>query len=168
MITACRMSPLLFLAALVIQLAGGPALADDLKLYKDLQNEFIQVTSVKETEKVEEKYVEVGGRLELQKVPRKDLAITARIVRKPPSTMDNVFGDPQSEPFFKICVTFFDAEDKPGDEECQAIRFRRPVEGDIGTLGIPYPSDAARYALRLIKRVDSSSTPFKLWTPNSK
>ena len=28
--------------------------------------------------------------------------------------------------------------------------------------------ESARYALRLIKRVDSSSTPFKLWTPNSK
>jgi len=168
MMSARRMSPLLFCAALVIHFVVGSAQADDLKLYKDLQNEFIQVTSVKETEKVEEKYMEVGGRLELQKVPRKELVITARIVRKPPSTMNNVFGDPQAEPFFKICVTFYDADDKPGDEECQAIRFRRPVEGDIGTLGVPYPPESTRYALRLIKRVDSSSTPFKLWTPNSK
>jgi hypothetical protein len=165
--SASRMLPALFFAAMLTCLAGGRASADDLKLYKDLHNEFIQVTNVQETEKVEEKYVEVAGHLQLQKVPRKELKITARIVRKPPSTMDNVFGDPQAEPFFKVCVTFYDAEDKPGDEECQSIRFHRPVEGDIGTLGIPYPPEAVKYALRLIKRVDSTSSPFKLWVPTT-
>lgn len=155
------------LAVLAACFAAGAASADDLKLYKDLQNDFIQVTSVKETEKSEEKYVDVGGRLELKKVPRKELTVTARIVRKPPSTMQNVF-DSQAEPFFKVCVTFYDAEDAAGDEDCQALRFHRPVEGDIGTMSIPYPPEAARYALRVIKRVDSTSSPFKLWVPTTK
>jgi len=165
--TAPRFFSVLAAAMLLACVAVGPAFADDLKLYKELHNEFIQVTNVKETEKTEEKYIEVGGRLELQKVPRKELTITARIVRKPPSTMDNLFGDEQAEPFFKVCVTFYDAEDKAGDEECRGIRFHRPVEGDIGTLGILYPPEAARYALRLIKRVDSTSSPFKLWVPTT-
>ncbi|NDY56754.1 hypothetical protein G3N56_08350 [Desulfovibrio sulfodismutans] len=165
--TALRFFSTLAAAMLLTWAAVDPLCADDLKLYKDLHNEFIQVTNVQETEKVEEKYIEVAGHLELQKVPRKELKITARIVRKPPSTMDNVFGDPQAEPFFKVCVTFYDAQDNPGDEECQAIRFHRPVEGDIGALGIPYPPGAARYALRLIKRVDSTSSPFKLWVPTT-
>ncbi|MFZ5812204.1 MAG: hypothetical protein ACOY4F_09195 [Thermodesulfobacteriota bacterium] len=156
-----------FLAALALLALAMTALAADLKLYKDLQNDYIKVTSVKETEKTEEKYVNVGGRLELQKVPHREVLITAEITNKPPSTMDNMFGDPQAEPFFKVCVTFYDQNDAPGDEECQAIRFHRPVKGDIGTLGIPYPPEAVRYALRLIKRVDSTSGPIKLWVPTN-
>jgi len=165
--TALRLFSALAVAILLTGLPDGRAYADNLKLYKDLHNDYIQVTGVKETEKTEEKYVDVGGRLELRQVPRKELTITARIVRKPPSTMNNMFGDPQAEPFFKVCVTFYDADDAAGDEECQAIRFHRPVEGDIGTLGIPFPPEAARYALRLIKRVDSTSSPFKLWVPTT-
>jgi hypothetical protein len=152
-------------AALALLALSMTARADDLKLYKDLQNDYIKVTSVKETEKTEEKYVDVGGRLELRKVPRREVLITAEITNKPPSTMDNMFGDPQAEPYFKVCATFYDQNDAPGDEECQAIRFHRPVKGDIGTLGIPYPPEAVRYALRLIKRVDSPSGPIKLWVP---
>ncbi|MEF3698194.1 hypothetical protein [Desulfolutivibrio sp.] len=165
--TALRFFSTLAVATLLTWAAVDQVFADDLKLYKELHNDYIQVTGVKETEKTEEKYVDVGGRLELQKVPHKELTITARIVRKPPSTMDNLFGDEQAEPFFKVCATFYDAEDNAGDEECRGVRFHRPVEGDIGTLGFPYPPEAARYALRLIKRVDSTSTPFKLWVPNS-
>ncbi len=159
------LSAFLLPAALLASLT--PAAAADLKLYKDLQNDYIKVTSVKETEKIEEKYVDVGGRLELKKIPRKEVLVTAEITNKPPSTMENMFGDPQAEPFFKICATFYDQNDTPGDEECQAIRFHRPVKGDIGTLGIPYPPEAVRYALRLIKRVDSTSGPIKLWVPTN-
>ncbi len=163
--TIRTLSMLVFTLALLAAARNAPA--DDLKLYKDLQNDYIKVTSVKETEKIEEKYVDVGGRLELRKVPRKEVLVTAQIVRKPPSTMQNMFGDPQAEPFFKICATFYNQDNAPGDEECQAIRFHRPVAGDIGTLGIPYPPEAVRYALRLIKRVDASSSAFKLWVPTN-
>ncbi|KUG29202.1 hypothetical protein ASZ90_000904 [hydrocarbon metagenome] len=165
--TALRFFSAMAAAVLSVCAATGPVFADDLKLYKDLHNDYIQVTGVKETTKTEEKYVDVGGRLELRQVPRKELTISARIVRKPPSTMDNMFGDTQAEPFFKVCATFYDADDTASDEECQAIRFRRPVEGDIGTLSILYPPEATRFALRLIKRVDSTSTPFKLWVPTT-
>ncbi|MFP5258670.1 MAG: hypothetical protein ACLGQH_06570, partial [Acidobacteriota bacterium] len=59
------------LLLVVLILTAWPALAgQSLKLdgYKDLRNEYVKVTDIKERERFEERYLESGGKVTLQKV----------------------------------------------------------------------------------------------------
>ncbi len=153
----------LFLAVSV----PGLALASDLTRFRDLKNEYIKVTDVKEREKSEEKYVDTGGRVELKKIPYKEILVTAELIRKPPSTMENMFGDTATEPYFKVCLVPFDAADKALEEDCQSLRFQSLVAGNVGTAAFRLSDDMARYELRLTQKVPDKGSTIKLWYPSN-
>ncbi len=141
-----------------------PAFAE-LNQYKDLRNDYIKVIDIRDQSKTEEKYVDVGGKLELQELERKTLRVTAEIVSKPPPTMANMFNDEKAVPFFKICLSAFDGDAKLGDDVCKAFRFNKWVRGDIGVAVFDLPEGMTRYDLRVIKDVPNKSEGFKLWVP---
>lgn len=156
----------LTLTAALCLLAVAPAFAQ-LNQYKDLRNDYIKVIDVREQDKTEEKYVDVGGRLELQALTRKTARVTAEITAKPPPTMANMFNDEKAVPFFKICLTAFDGDAKLGDEDCKAFKFNKWVRGDIGVAVFDLPEGLTRYDLHVIKDVPNKSESFKLWVPTN-
>ncbi len=137
-----------------------------LKQYKDLRNDYIKVIDVRDLDKTEEKYVDVGGKLELKEVTRKTVRVTAEIMRKPPATMSNMFNDEKAEPFFKICLAAFDASDKKiGDDDCESFKFGAWVKGNIGAAVFELPDGMTRYELSMIKDVAKKGDAFKIWVP---
>jgi hypothetical protein len=153
-----------FVLALVC-LLPGPGWASDLARYKDLRNEYLKVTDVKERERIEERYVDTGGKVTLQKIPYKEVMVTAELTQKPPSNMETMFSDAASNPFFKVCMARFDADGKTLDEDCQSLRFQSLVKGNIGTASFRVTEDTARYAFRVAQKQGDKGTSIKLWTP---
>lgn len=156
----------LILTAALCLSAVLPAFAE-LKQYKDLRNDYIKVIDVREQDKTEEKYVDVGGKLELQELARRTLRVTAEIIAKPPPTMDNMFNDEKGVPFFKVCLTAFNEDAKLGDEDCKAFKFNKWVRGDIGVAVFDLPKELTRYDLRVVKDAPNKSESFKLWIPTN-
>jgi hypothetical protein len=149
---------------------AGPALAGQslsLSGYKELRNDYVKVTDVKERERFEERYLEKAGKVTLQKVPYKEVLVTAEMIQKPPSSMDTVFGGEAAQPFLKICMAPFDAAGKALDESCESFKFQSFVRGNIGTAMFRLDPDAARYDFRMIQRQGDKGSAIKLWVPTN-
>jgi len=158
------------LLLVVLLLAAWPALAgQSLKLdrYKDLRNEYVKVTDIKERERFEERYLESGGKVTLQKVPYKEVLVTAEIVQRPPSSMDTMFAGDAAQPFLKICMAPYDAAGKALDETCEALKFQSLVRGNIGTANFRLEADMARYEFHMIQRQGDKGSAIKLWVPTN-
>jgi len=138
--------------------------ASDLMRYKELHNEFIKVTDVKERERTEERYLESNGKVTLQKVPYKEVMVTAELLQKPPSSMETMF-NAASDPNFKICMVPFDAANKPMEEDCQSFRFQNMVKGNVGTAFFRPAEGTARYEFRVAQKQGDKGSSIKLWTP---
>lgn len=161
---ASRLVP--WLAALLLSVSlTGQAFASDLTRYNDLRNDYIKVTNIQERVRVEERYVETQGTVTLQKIPYKEVFVTAELRQKPPSSMETVFNS-AAEPYFKICMERFDAAETKLDDECQALHFQRLVKGNVGTTSFRLPADVARYTFRVAQKQPNKGGSFKLWTPN--
>lgn len=154
---------LLFLLAC---LAAVPAGASDLTRYKELRNDYIKVTDIRERERSEERYVEGGGRVTLQKVPYKEVMVTAELTRKPPESMEGFLAGDAANPCFKVCMSRFDAGGKPLDDDCQSVRFQSLVKGNVGTAAFRLTEDTARYEFRVTQKQADKGASIKLWTPN--
>lgn len=154
----------LALLALVLLWSSSTALASDFTRFKDLKNEFIKVTDVRERERNEERYVETGGKVTLQQIPHKEVQVTAELIQKPPSTMTTMF-DSGSDPYFKICLAPFDAADKALDEDCQSFHFQTLSKGNVGTATFRLDAAIARYEFHLTKKLPDAGSSIKLWVP---
>jgi len=164
-----RALPPLALAALLPLLAvltASPGAASDLTRYKELRNDYIKVTDIKERERTEEQYVAGGGKVTLQKIPYKEVMVTAELTQKPPSSMDTMFSS-GSEPLFKVCMVRFDAADKTLEDDCQPLRFQSLVKGNVGTASFRLTSDTARYEFRVAQKQADKGSAIKLWYPTN-
>lgn len=150
--------------AVALLLLALPAQAE-FGAYKDLRNDFMKVIAIKEFDKTEEKFVDVGGRVENKVVPYKEIRVTAELTQKPPSTLDGMFGDENAIPFFKICMIPYDAAGQALEDTCKALRFESLVKGNIGAALFRLPDGATRYEFTVIKKVPSKSDSIKLWYP---
>lgn len=166
--TPFRALPPLALAALLYvsaALAASPAPTSDLTRYKALRNDYVKVTDIKERERTEEQYVESGGKVTLQKVPYKEVLVTAELTQKPPSSMDTMFSG--REPMFRVCMSRFDAADKALDDDCQSLRFQSMVKGNVGTASFRLTEDTARYEFRVAQKQGDKGSGIKLWYPTN-
>ncbi|EHJ48374.1 hypothetical protein DFW101_2370 [Solidesulfovibrio carbinoliphilus subsp. oakridgensis] len=163
--TLFRLLPLTLAMALCLSAlpAGRAAAASDLTRYKDLRNDYVKVTDIKERDRTEEQYVESGGKVTLQKIPYKEVMVTAELIQKPPTSMDTMFSG--AEPLFKVCMSRFDAADKPLEDDCQSLRFQSMVKGNVGTASFRLPQDTARYEFRVAQKQGDKGSTIKLWTP---
>jgi hypothetical protein len=153
------------LVLLVMPLWGMPAAAgSDFQQYKKLRNEYLKVINVQEQERTEERYVESAGKVTLQKLPYKEVLVTAELIQKPPSNISN-FLSSANEPYFKLCLTPFDASDTKQEEACQTFRFQNMTKGNVGTASFRLTPEMARYDLHLTQRVPNAGSTIKLWTP---
>ena len=158
------------LLAVFLVLAAWPAAAGqsmDLGRYKELRNDYVKVTDIKERERFEERYLETGGKVTLQKVPYKEVMITAELVQRPPSSMDTMFAGDAAQPFLKICMAPFDAAGKALDESCETLKFQSFVRGNIGTATFRIEADMARYEFHMIQRQGDKGSAIKLWVPTN-
>ncbi|MGD9607936.1 MAG: hypothetical protein AB7U59_00875 [Desulfovibrionaceae bacterium] len=155
---------LAFLALLAVLAWGMPAAASDFQQYKDLRNEYLKVIDVRERVRTEERYVENDGKVTLQKLPFKEVLVTAELVQKPPSNM-STFLDSAKEPYFKLCLTPFDSANQALDKDCQAFRFQSLIKGNVGTASFRLTPEMARYELHLTQQVPNKGAPIKLWSP---
>lgn len=158
------------LLLVVLILTAWPALAGqsmDLGRYKDLRNEYVKVTDIKERERFEERYLESGGKVTLQKVPYKEVMVTAEIVQRPPSSMDTMFAGDAAQPFLKICMAPYDAAGKALDETCETLKFQSMVRGNIGTANFRLEGDMVRYEFHMIQRQGDKGSAIKLWVPTN-
>ncbi|MHC1791266.1 hypothetical protein [Solidesulfovibrio sp.] len=156
------------LLALLLVLAALPALAaqtSDFNRYKTLRNDYVKVIDVKERERFEERYVETAGKVTLQKVPYKEVLVTAEMVQKPPSSMDAMFTANAAQPFLKICMVPFGPGDAALEEVCETFKFQSFVRGNIGTAAFRPSPDTARYDFRMIQRQGDKGAAIKLWVP---
>ena len=156
--------------ALVVLLGASPAAAAQsmgLGQYKALRNDYVKVTDIKERERFEERYQDSGGKVTLQKVPYKEVMITAELINKPPSSMDTMFVGDAAQPDLKICMVPFDAAGKALDESCAAFRFQSLVRGNIGTASFRLDADTARYEFHMIQRQGEKGSAIKLWVPTN-
>jgi hypothetical protein len=160
---AFRLIPAAVLA-LALFLAG-PVRASDLMRYKELRNEYIKVTDVKERERSEERYIEGNGKVSLQKVPYKEVMVTAELVQKPPSSMETMFSSGASDPNFRICMAPFDAAGKALEEDCQTVRFQSMIKGNVGTASYRISEGTARYEFHVAQKKGEQGSTIKLWTP---
>ncbi|WP_300161669.1 hypothetical protein [Solidesulfovibrio sp.] len=162
---------LLALAAVLLPPAAlpTPARAAGLELsrYKDLRNEYMKVTDIKERERTEERYVPSAGKVTLKQVPYKEVLVTAELRQKPPSSMDSMFGASDAQPFLKVCMARFDAADKLIEEECQGLRFESMVKGNVGTAMFRVPEGTARYDIRMAEAKGDKGSAIKLWYPTN-
>lgn len=165
------MTPLLRLSVLAMALLVLPAVlplrpagASDLTRYKELRNDFIKVTDIEQRERTEEKYVPTGDKVTLQKVPYKEIVVTAELRQRPPSNMDTLFGN-QANPAFRICMARFDNADKPMDDDCQSLHFQSMVKGNVGTAIFRLTPDTARYEFRVAGKQADKGSSIKLWYP---
>lgn len=154
---------------LTLVLAALPALAGsmDLGRYKELRNDYVKVTDIKERERFEERYLEAGGKVTLKKVPYKEVMITAEMVQRPPSSMDTMFAGDAAQPYLKICMAPFDADGKALDESCETFKFQSFVRGNIGTANFRIEDGVARYDFRMIQRQGDKGSAIKLWVPTN-
>jgi hypothetical protein len=153
-------------AALALALLlPGQVRASDLMRYKELRNEYIKVTDVKERERTEERYLESSGKVTLQKVPYKEVMVTAELLQKPPSSMETMFNNGASDPNFKICMAAFDAAGKPMEEDCQSIRFQSMNKGNVGIASYRIIDGTARYEFHVAQKKGDKGSSIKLWTP---
>ena len=166
--TALRRLSLPALVLLVVTVVVAPRLAaaSDLTRYKELRNEFIKVTDITERERTEERYVPTGDKVTLQKVPYKEIVITAELRQRPPSNMDTLFGN-QANPAFRICMARFDAAGKPMDDDCQSLHFQSMVKGNVGTAIFRLSDDTARYEFRVAQKQPDKGSAIKLWYPTN-
>ena len=158
-----------FLAVFLV-LAAVPAVAGqslDLSRYKELRNDYVKVTDIKERERFEERYVDTGGKVTLQKVPYKEVMVTAEMVQRPPSSMDTMFAGDVAQPFLKICMAPFDAAGKALDESCTPFKFQSFVRGNIGTATFRIEADMVRYEFHMIQRQGDKGSAIKLWVPTN-
>ena len=155
----------LALAAFAAAPAWGAGQSLSLGAYKELRNDYVKVTDIKERERTEERYQDSGGKVTLQKAPYKEVVVTAEIVQKPPSSMDSVFGGEASQPFTRICMAPFDAAGKALDESCQTFRFQSFVRGNIGTALFRLEPGTARYEFRMVQPQGDKGSAIKLWVP---
>jgi len=141
----------------------GPVRASDLTRYKELHNDFIKVTDIRERERTEERYMEGGGKVTLQKIPYKEVLVTAELTQKPPSNMDTMFTT--SDPAFKICMSPFDSAGKQLEESCESLRFQSMVKGNVGTASFRLPPEATRYDFHVAQKQPDKGSSIKLWVP---
>lgn len=163
-----RTLPRLVLGALLL-LAACPAArslaASDLTRYKELRNDYIKVTDIRERDRSEEQYVESGGKVTLQKIPYKEVMVTAELTQKPPTSMDTMFSG--SEPLFKVCMSRFDAAGKSLEDDCQSLRFQSMVKGNVGTASFRLTPDTVRYEFRVAQKQGDKGSAIKLWYPSN-
>ena len=157
----------LTLALVLIALPAAAGQSMDLGRYKELRNDYVKVTDIKERQRFEERYLETGGKVTLQKVPYKEALVTAEIVQRPPSSMDAMFAGDAAQPFLKICMAPFDAADKPLDESCETLKFQSFVRGNIGTANFRIEEGVARYEFHMIQRQGDKGSAIKLWVPTN-
>ncbi|KHK02934.1 hypothetical protein [Desulfovibrio sp. TomC] len=158
------------LFVLLLLLSAWPAAAGQsvgLGQYKALRNDFVKVTDIKERERFEERYQEIGGKVTLQKVPYKEVMLTAELIQKPPSSMDTMFVADAAQPDLKICMVPFDATGKALDESCEAFKFQSFVRGNIGTASFRLDGNTARYEFHMIQRQGEKGSAIKLWVPTN-
>lgn len=155
----------LLLTLFVLPLWRVPAAAgSDFQQYKSLRNDYLKVINVQERERIEERYVENAGKVTLQKLPYKEVLVTAELIKKPPSNI-STFLTAAKEPYFKLCLTPFDASDAGLDKICQTFHFQSLIKGNVGTASFRLTPEMARYELHLTQRVPNSGSTIKLWTP---
>ena len=158
-----RLVRLAFAACLVLAVSR-PAPASDFNQYKDLRNPYLRVTKVEERQRTEERYAEAGGKVTLQKLPYKEVLVTAVLTQKPPSSLDTMFE--ANDPFFKICLQPFDAAGQALDDDCKSFRFQSLVQGNIGTATFRLTPETARYEIRITRKIPDKGSAIKLWNPN--
>lgn len=160
--------PILLWAVLwAIAPAAGLAAGLDLGRYKDLRNDYVKVTDIRERERLEERYVPSASKVTLSKVPYKEIVVTGELRQKPPSSMDTMFAGDEGQPLLKICLVAFDAADKRLDEECQSLRFESMVKGNVGTALFRLPEGAARWEFRMPEIKGDKGSAIKLWYPSN-
>ncbi len=140
--------------------------ASDLNQYKLLRNEYVKVTDIRERTREEERYLDSGGKVSLQKVPYKEVQVTAELSQRPPSSMSDMLSG-EAQPFFKICLTPFDAGGNALDEMCESLRFQSLVKGNVGTVQFRLENDVARYEFRMPGKPGDKGSAIKLWTPTN-
>ena len=158
------------LAALTLaicSLVAVVATASDLTTYKDLHNDFVKVTDVRERQRTEERYVPSGNQVTLQKVPYKEVVVTAELRRKPPASMDAFFSGTEGQPLLKVCMIRFDAAGQRLEDSCQALKFESMVKGNVGTTIFRLPDDTARYELHMAEAKGDKGSAIKLWYPTN-
>jgi len=138
--------------------------ASDFTRFKDLKNDYLKVTDVAERQRSEDRYVEADGKVELQKVPYKEVLVTAVLIRKPPSTMDTMFSA-GANPYLKLCLAPFDAGGKAMDPVCHPIHFESLVKGNVGTASFRLTEDMNRYEFRLTQKLPDKGSAIHLWVP---
>jgi hypothetical protein len=159
------LAPLALLAILALT-APSAARASDFNQYKDLRNPYLRVTDIKERERFEERYVEVAGKVTLQKLPYKEVMVTAVLTQKPPSSLDTMFDT--SDPYFRVCLQPFESTGQAMEEDCQNFRFQSLVKGNVGTTAFRLVPEAARYDIRVTQKIPDKGSAIKLWNPNAK
>lgn len=155
---------------LSVLLSAGPAAAGQsigLGQYKTLRNEYVKVTDIKERERFEERYQEINGKVTLQKVPYKEVMLTAELIRKPPSSMDTMFVADAAQPDLKICMVPFDAAGKALDESCDIFKFQSFVRGNIGTTSFRLDATTTHYEFHMVQRQGEKGSAIKLWVPTN-
>jgi|GEM_PF-1183385 len=166
----CILSPAtacLWLACALLLTLPGTGRALELNQYKHLRNEYVKVTDIRERTRDEERYVDSGGKVSLQKVPYKEVMLTAELSQRPPSSMDAMFSGNAAQPFFKICMTPFDAADKQLEDVCDSLRFQSLVKGNIGTVQFRLEDNVARYEFRMPGKPGDKGSAIKLWYPTN-
>jgi len=157
------------LAALTLTLTSLPiaqSAASDLMQYKELRNDYIKVTDIKERTRTEERYLENAGKVTLQKVPYKEVIVTAELSQKPPSSVESMLGGSAvTDPLFKICLVPFDAADQRLEEICESVRFQTLVKGNVGTALFRPTENTARYQFRVNQKQGDKGSAIKLWSP---
>ena len=152
-------------AFLVLALFPASVLrASDFARFKELKNDYLKVTNVEERQRTEDRYVETGGKVELQKVPYKEVLVTATLIKRPPSTMDTMF-NADADPYLKICLAPFDASGTAMDEICQALRFQSMTTGNVGTTSFRLTDEMSRYDFHLTQKLPDKGSAIHLWLP---
>ncbi|WP_051261383.1 hypothetical protein [Desulfovibrio inopinatus] len=132
-----------------------------------LQNDFIKVTAIKETEQSEEKFVNDGSQAVLKQVPYKSVKIVAELLKKPPMGLDAVFSSQKKIPELRVCIY---EKDELGnlarDGQCEMFLFDALVPGNIGTATFRLPLEMNSYGIKVADKQPNKSSTFKLWTPD--
>lgn len=156
---------LVFLALLsLLALSATPrAQASDFNQYKEMRNPFLKVTDIRERERFEERYVETSGKVTLQKLPYKEVFVTAVLTQKPPSSLNSMFES--SNPYFKICLRPFGRDGARLEDNCQSFHFQSLVRGNVGTASFRLTPETARYDIRITEKIPDKGSALKLWNP---
>lgn len=162
-----RRHPWLVVLLAFVVLASLPSAvlsASDFTRFKKLKNDYLRVTDVEERQRTEDRYVDTGGKVELKKMPYKEVLVTAVLTRKPPSTMDS-FLSAKSNPYLKLCLAPFDASGKAMDAICHPLHFESMIKGNIGTASFRLSDEMSRYEFRLTQKLPKKGSAIHLWVP---